>query len=84
MNRNPRVSQVRPLPNYELELTFTNGEQGLFDVKPYLEIGVFSELKEIGLFNSVKVFNGTVVWANDLDFGPDTLYLESVRIPQVV
>ena len=33
---NPYVKDVRPLDNYQLELTFENDEQRLFDVSPYL------------------------------------------------
>lgn len=74
---NPRVKQVTPLGNYELQIVFSNQEVRLFDVKPYLDKGIFEELKDISLFNSAKVFNGTVTWNNELDFCPDTLYLES-------
>jgi hypothetical protein len=37
-----------------LRLHFTNGEVRRFDVKPYLGIGIFQELKDISLFNSAK------------------------------
>lgn len=81
---NPRVTHVELLPGYRLELTFTSGEVGVFDVKPYLGKGVFLELKNLDLFSAVRPFNGTVVWPNELDFDPDTLYLESVKTPQPV
>lgn len=77
---NPRVISVKSKPDFLLEVGFANGELGLFDVKPYLTQGIFSELKDISVFNTVKVFNGTVVWDNELDFGPDTIYLESKKL----
>lgn len=36
-----KVAAVKPLPNYELLLTFTNHEVRRFDVKPYLNKGIF-------------------------------------------
>ena len=48
---NPRVTAVRPNPDYTLTVTFANGEVKRFDVKPYLEIGIFRELKDMSLFN---------------------------------
>ena len=75
---NPRVINVKPEKNFSLLLTFGNGEVKRFDVKPYLEIGIFNELKDIGLFNSVKPFLGSIQWANGVDLCPDTLYLESI------
>ena len=74
---NPRVIAVKPLDNYCLELQFTNKERKLFDVKPYLSIGIFQELQDPSLFNGIRAFNGSIVWPNDLDLDPDTLYLDS-------
>ena len=74
---NPRVKNVVPNNNFTLTITFTNDEVKEFDVKPYLNIGIFKELKEISLFISVKPFIGSIQWMNGLDFCPDTLYLES-------
>jgi len=73
---NPRVINVKPDRNYTLLITFNNGEEKSFDVKPYLGIGLFKELKDESMFNSVKPFLGSIQWANGLDLCPDTLYLE--------
>ena len=75
---NPRVKDAKPNPDYTLILTFTTGEVRVFDVKPYLNIGIFRELRDMGIFNSVKTFLGSIQWKNGQDFCPDTLYLESV------
>ncbi len=74
---NPRVKKVKPNYDYTITLTFMNGEVRVFDVKPYLEIGIFRELKEKSMFNSVKPFLGSIQWQNGQDLCPDTLYLES-------
>ena len=73
---NPRVIDVQAEQNYQLLISFNNGEKKRFDVKPYLEIGIFKELQDVSLFNSVKPFLGSIKWANGLDLCPDTLYLE--------
>jgi hypothetical protein len=75
---NPRVKHVRPEQNFTLLITFDNGEVKIFDVKPYLGIGLFAELKDLSLFNSVKPCLGSIQWANGVDLCPDTLYLESL------
>jgi hypothetical protein len=75
---NPRVKHVKPEQNFTLLITFNNGEVKRFDVKPYLGIGLFAELLDLSIFNSVKPFLGSIQWANGLDFCPDTLYLESL------
>jgi len=77
---NPRVKCVKPNLDYTLILTFTNGEVKTFDVKPYLNKGIFQELKDFRLFNSVKPSLGSIQWQNGQDFCPDTLYLESTAM----
>ncbi len=80
----PRVKEVIVTTDYQLLIVFTNNEQKVFDVKPYLNIGVFKELKNTSIFNSVRVVDGTVQWSNNLDFCPDTLYLESSTVNKKV
>jgi len=77
---NPRVTNVKPQENYMLLLTFTNGEVKEFDVKPYLEKGIFRDLKDVSVFNSVKPFLGTIQWSNEADLCPDTLYLDGITV----
>jgi hypothetical protein len=77
---NPRVKNVQPRSDHMLFITFTNYEQKLFDVKPYLHKGIFSSLEDNSIFNRVKPFNGSILWPGDLDLCPDTLYEDSVKI----
>lgn len=77
---NPRVDFVLPNSGYTLTLKFTNGEMRLFDVKPYLDKGIFQELEESREFNSVKPFLGSVRWQGGQDFCPDTLYEDSIPL----
>lgn len=43
---NPRVIKVEPLKEYKLKLHFTNNEVKIFDTNPYLNKGIFKELKK--------------------------------------
>ena len=74
---NPRVKKVTPLENYRLDLEFDNGERREFDVSPFLEKGIFKELKDKTYFSRVRVSLGTVEWPNQQDFCPDSLYEDS-------
>lgn len=71
------IKDVKPLDNYNLLLTFENGEQKVFDLSPFLNTGKFVELKEISLFNTVKVSFDSIQWANKLDLDPELLYTKS-------
>ena len=54
---NPRVIKVEPSSDYTLLITFTNSEKRIFDVKPYLDKGVFKELKDSALLGPTPVKN---------------------------
>jgi len=75
----PRIVSVQPGKDFTLDLIFSNGETGVFDVKPLLGTGLFKELADPALFNSVRAFLGTIQWQNGLDLCPDTLYLDSIK-----
>jgi len=77
---NPEVVHVKPQQDYTLHLWFTNGEEGVLDMKPYLDRGIFRALKDEEMFNTVKPFIGTIQWANQADLCPDTVYLDSMKI----
>jgi hypothetical protein len=77
---NPRVSAVKANSDYTLTLTFANGEVRRFDVKPYLERGIFQDLKDLHVFNSVQPILGSIQWSGGQDLCPDTLYEESVPL----
>ena len=74
---NPRVAEVKYKHPYKLTLTLNNGELKEFDFVSYLNYPVYEKLKNPIFCSTVKVFLGTAVWDDDIDFAPDTLYLES-------
>ena len=77
---NPRIQTVIPASNYRLHLTFTNGEIGVFDCSHLLSFGVFREFQDITYFMRAFVSDGTVVWPNEQDICPDTLYEDSIKL----
>lgn len=77
---NPRVQSVVAKADFKLELTFTNGEVGLFDRARFLDFGVFQELRAPGYFQLVRAVDGTVEWPHGQDICPDTLYEDSLKL----
>ena len=71
------IVDVKPLEEYKLLLKFENEEEKIFNMKPYLDIGKFQELKDENLFKKVKISFDTIEWANGLDFDPEVLYEKS-------
>jgi hypothetical protein len=70
------VKTVQPLPEYRLYLEIQDGRKGIFDMSPYLDRGVFRELRDINYFTQVGVLMGAVTWPHEQDIAPDTLLAE--------
>jgi hypothetical protein len=71
------VKEVKPLAEYKLLLRFENDEERIFDMNPFLDKGVFKELKDVELFNNVHVSFDTIEWGNGADLCPELLYRDS-------
>ena len=74
----PKAIDVKPLTNYVLEVTFSNGEIKKFDVKPYLKYNPFTELTDVKKFEKVKIAGLSIEWDNGADICPDELYNNSI------
>jgi len=77
---NPHVVSVEVKQEYILKLAFENKEVRLFDTSPFLDKGIFNELKDINYFKQVRVAFGAVEWPHEQDFSKDTLYLLSTPL----
>jgi len=72
-----KVIEAKANDDLTLDLRFSDGSLRRFDAKPYLNMGIFTELKDVNYFRNVRVAYGTVQWPNEQDFAPETLYIES-------
>jgi hypothetical protein len=64
---------VKPLDDFQIYVELQSGKKGVFDMKPYLERGVFRELKNINYFREVFISFGAITWPNEQDIAPETL-----------
>lgn len=74
-----RVTKVKPLPDYKLEVEFIDGTHGFVEMEKQImspNAGVFTQLRDIDTFNQVHLFLGTTTWPNELDLAPDAMYDE--------
>ena len=71
-----KVTKVRAKDNYTLFVELSDGRSGYFDVKPYLETGVFTQLKNKNYFKQVKPFFCGIVWPDAQDLSADTIAFE--------
>ena len=74
------VKTVKPLPDYRIYIEIEDGRKGVFDLKPYLDFGVFRELRDVHYFNQVGILFGAVTWPHEQDIAPETLLAEMVPL----
>lgn len=75
----PRISSVRALADFQLEVGFADGTRGVVSLKDRLFGPMFEPLRDPVYFAQVAIDEfGAVGWANGVDLAPDALY-EQVR-----
>jgi len=82
------VTDVKPLPQRRLALTFADGVRAIVSVDQILSDykGIFAPLQDDEFFRQVAINAelGTVVWPNGADFCPDVLYSYATGQPVIV
>ncbi len=68
-----KVSTVKPLDGFKLDLAFTDGSHGIADLSADLE-GPLAALRAPELWNQAHVERGVVTWNDELDLAPEFLY----------
>ncbi len=62
--------------DYTLRVVFDDGSQQVIDFRPVLYGEIFGPLRDLGLFNRVRLDSetATLIWPNQADFDPWTLH----------
>jgi hypothetical protein len=75
----PSITNVVPTDDYILLIDFDNGEHGTLDMKPFLDFGIFKQLKDRDTFKQVRVSFDTVEWSSGIDLDPEFVYEKCSR-----
>jgi hypothetical protein len=68
-----KVISVKPLEKMKVEVVFSDGVSGIFDVAPYIRSDFFKRLEDSDYFKQVRIFFGGIGWPDGQDLGPDTI-----------
>lgn len=74
------IISVTPQQDFQLMLTYANGEKRRFDMRPLLAMKPWNRIAVPAVFSRVRVAYGTVVWPGEIDVAPETLYLDSMPV----
>jgi hypothetical protein len=73
-----KVTKVKILGDYRLELTFDDGVCGVVDLSDLVGKGVFALWQSRHVFEKVRIGSfGELVWDDQIDLCPDSLYLRA-------
>lgn len=80
---NITIIDAKPLDDMMMLLTFSTGEQRLFDAT-VLTGSAFSPLSDENIFKACKIIDGVVTWMNEeIDCAPEYMYLNSFTYPSL-
>jgi hypothetical protein len=68
-----RIKQVIPKENYHLLIQSEDGQQGMFDVNPYLKSEAFLELQKSSEFQKIRNGKYFIEWDCGADLSADTI-----------
>ncbi|MBV9575804.1 MAG: DUF2442 domain-containing protein [Gammaproteobacteria bacterium] len=74
-----RLTKIKPLANYKLEVEFIDGTHGFVEMSERVKsekAGVFAALKDIILFDQVHLEHGVATWPGEIDLAPDAMHHE--------
>ena len=75
MSTRQKITQVKVLDNYRLEVLFNDGVKGIVSLSDRLFGPVFEPLKDPVFFAKVQIDEfGAIAWPNGADLAPDALY----------
>lgn len=75
------ITDVKPLDDMIMILTFSNGEQRLFDAT-ILTGPAFKPLADEAVFKNCKIIDGVVTWMDEeIDCAPEYMYAHSYEYP---
>ncbi len=82
----PRVKSVEALPDYQLLVSFRNGERRLYDFKPNLDLEIFQLLRNEVFFRAVKADSHGygIIWNDDMDLAESELWLKGKPLEHAV
>lgn len=77
LTENIKIVEAKPLRGRMLLVTFSTGEQRIFDATT-LTGSAFKPLEDEKVFNNLALFHGVITWNNgEIDIAPETVYSES-------
>ena len=74
----PRIKNVEVIKDFELKITYENGEVKYYNMEKNLQYKWYNKLKNKEYFKLVKSVKTTLEWPDGEDIDPNELYENSI------
>jgi len=74
------ITNVTPSEKHTLIVSFEDGQSRLLDMSPFLDFGVFKQIKEAEAFSRVHVAFDTIEWECGVDLDPEFVRNKSIPV----
>ena len=72
-----RPTRIEALSGYRLQVTYSDGVEGVIDISGDVGRGVFAPLADEAFFRTVHIGRyGQIAWSEDIEICPDAAYKE--------
>ena len=80
-----KIINVKVVGELSLLVTFSSGEERIFDMAYLMKYPIYKKLEDYELFKTVYVENGVLVWNNgEIDIAPEEVYKESYEYERIL
>ena len=73
----PRIKNIKVHDNYNIEISYVNGENRLYNMEKNLKYEFYKNLKNYNYFRLAKSVDTTIEWPKGEDIDPNELYENS-------
>jgi len=74
------ITAIYANDDWTLDVSFDDGAERRFDVKPLLSYEAFVPLSQLSAFKAVRNRGYFIEWVSEADLSADTLYLDGLPI----
>ena len=73
------VTKAKPLRGLKIAVEFDGGEKGVYDCTRLTGDDYWSRLKDPKFFKTARAEYGTIVWDDNIDVAPESVWRDFVR-----
>ena len=75
------VTEAAPCGNCSVKVRFDTGETGIFNCEYLTTDPYWARLKDVDFFNTARAEYGTIVWDDNIDVAPESVWERSNILP---